>query len=68
MKKVLENFQEHDFFRVLKVPAFFSVLNKWEIRVGYFKCQKKRGLESCHYIFFLPSIPVEAILKEKWEK
>ena len=25
-----KNFQDHDFFRILKFPALFSVLNRWE--------------------------------------
>ena len=51
MKKIWNVFQEHDFFRVLKVPALFAVLNRWEIRAGNFKSRKKHVLESFSNIF-----------------
>ena len=46
------NFQDHDFFRVLKFPALFFVLNKWEKGREISKAGKNRGLESCSNIFF----------------
>ena len=47
-----KNFHDHDFFRVLKFPAHFSVLNRWEKGREISKPGKNRGLESCTSIFF----------------
>ena len=51
-KKYYNNFQELDFFRFLKFPALFSVLDRWKKGRQISKPGKNRGLESCSNIFF----------------